>query len=388
MRPLSVVQVISSPWWTGAAEPALQLAVDLDERGHRVRFVCVPGEALEEKAKEEKIPMPEGLDPTRSLNPARVWRFVKGLADLFRRVEADVVHCHLSADHWLSLLAARLARRPVRLIRSVHHPRAAGSNLAYRYLLGRATDAVIAVSHFIADELLNSSGVSPDVLRVVPGGVDTRRFRPATIERRARGREILAIPPNTLLIGIVSRLAADRGFYPLFAAFKAVAEKTPNVQLAVVGKGEFLPRLQERVQALGIADRVDFHGYHEDDLVDVFAAFDIFTLMTPGSEGSCRAVLEAMAMGLPCVVTDRNGLDEVVKDGETARVVPYGEEGMLASAFVNLLSDKVRRISYGREGRERAVKLYARELRAERVERVYMEALDLAPEISAVGEPR
>jgi len=385
VRKLSVVQVVGTPWWSGAGEPALLLASDLAKRGHRVEFVCVPGGRLEEKAEEEGLPPVPGLAPTRSVNPKKAWRFVSGLAALTRRVSADVVHVHLTADHWLAHLALKLARQDARLIRSVHHPRAIGGGLASKYLLARAADALIPVSRYLANLLSKRVAPPPDMVHVVSGGVDLRRFRPADAEARAAGRELLNAPADALLIGTVTRLAADRELCELLAAFRKVAEEAPDVRLAVIGRGEFLPRLKERARELGIRDRVDFHGYRGDDLAEALAALDVFALMSPGSEGTCRAALEAMAMGLPCVVTDKNGLDEIVKAGETARVVPLGAPDaadLMASAFRALLADERLRAAYGRAGRERVERLYDRARRAELVERVYARTLRMEPELN------
>lgn len=382
MRRLSVVQVVGTPWWSGAGAPALSLASDLAKRGHRVEFVCVSGERLEEKAREEGLPPVRGLEPTRSVRPQRIWGFVSGLSSLIRRVNADVVHAHLTADHWLSHMALRWARLGTRLIRSVHHPRAVGGSMASRYLLGHAADALIPVSRHLADLLGRRVRPAPEKVHMVPGGVDLERFRPACAETRAAGRRILNVPPDAPLVGIVTRLAADRGLCGLLAAFQGVAQQMPAARLAVIGRGEFLPRLQARVRELGIQARVDFAGYHGDDLAEVLAALDVFTLASPGSEGTCRAVLEAMAVGLPCVVTDKNGLAEIVEDGKTAEVVPLGAPGAteaMACALKTLLADAPRRLAYGRAGRERAERLYDRARRAELVERVYARTLRTAP---------
>ncbi|MDA1000648.1 MAG: glycosyltransferase, partial [bacterium] len=346
MKPLRIIQVISSSWWTGASEPALQLTSGLARRGHQLHFVCGRGERLEEEANLAGFPPEEGVALTRSLNPIRVLRAVFDLAALFRRVRPDIVHTHLSADHWLCLLAARLTRQPIRLVRTIHHPRVARDSFLTRLLLSRGADAVIAVNDYIRGLLSGQARIPEEKLHTVRGGVDLKRFMPSTIETRAEGREILDTPPNTLLVGIVSRLASDRGHFTLFEAFRRVAEGIPNVRLVVVGKGEFFPQLEARAAELGISDRLDFPGFREIDLVEILAALDVFVLMAPGSEGSCRAVLEAMAMGLPCVVTSRMGLGEVVRAGRTAQVVPPDSPEMLAEALKGFLLSRKRRAAF------------------------------------------
>ena len=379
MRQLNIVQVISSPWWTGAAEPALFLARGLGERGHNVHFVCVPGEELEKRADEDGYPRAEDVDPTRSLNPIRVWQSVGSMAGLIDKTDADIVHAHLSADHWLSFLAIRRARKAPLLVRTVHHPRTVKTSPLNKYLLGKATGAVIGVNNYIAKTLLDKLQVPPGRLHMVRGGVDVERFRPASIESRVNGRDVLELPDKATAIGIVSRLAPDRGIITLLAAFRLLCEKVPNIFLVIIGKGEFLPKIQERVAELGLDERVKFPGYIDEELPDVLSALDLFTLMAPGSEGTSRALLEAMAMGIPCVVTSKDGLDEVVRDAVSAYVVPPDNAGALAAAFQSLIADKGKRIQFGRAGRRRVEQRFHNAYRAEMVENVYAQALGIPP---------
>jgi glycosyltransferase involved in cell wall biosynthesis len=147
----------------------------------------------------------------------------------------------------------------------------------------------------------------------------------------------------------------------------------------IIGKGEYLPTIKERVAELGLNGRVLFPGYIEKELPDVLSALDVFTLMAPGSEGTSRALLEAMAMGLSCAVTSHNGLDEVVRDGVTAYVVPPDNPGALAAALQTLVADKGKRIRFGRAGRQRVERQFHNGYRAEMVENIYAHVLDIAP---------
>ena len=379
MRQLNILQIISSPWWTGAAEPALLLTAGLGKRGHNMQFVCVGGDVLEERADDSGYPRAEGVDPTRSLNPSRVWKSVGALTALINKTNPDIVHAHLTADHWLGLASIRRSKRKPRLVRTVHHPRSAKPGIVNKYLLARATDAVIGVNNYIGGILKNRLQVPPSRIHMVRGGVDIERFRPASIESQVNGRDILESPDKAVLIGIVSRLAPDRGYMTLLDAFGALAPRAPQVRLVIIGKGEYLPTIKERVAELGLNGRVLFPGYIEKELPDVLSALDVFTLMAPGSEGTSRALLEAMAMGLSCAVTSHNGLDEVVRDGVTAYVVPPDNPGALAAAFQTLIADKGKRIRFGRAGRQRVERQFHNGYRAEMVENIYAHVLDIAP---------
>ncbi|MDP6364962.1 MAG: glycosyltransferase family 4 protein [Nitrospinota bacterium] len=378
MRQLKIIQVISSPWWTGPAEPVLFLTDALGKRGHNMHFVCVGGDALEAQAEAAGYPRIEDVDPTRSLSPVRIWGSVGALARLIDKVGADIVHCHLSADHWLSYFAIQRAKDRPRLVRTVHNPRAAKANIFNKYLFNRSTDGVIGVNSHIAGILKNQLQVPAGRLHMVRGGVDIERFRPASIESRVNGRDFLKLPTKATLIGIVSRLASDRGYITLIEAFRLLAVEVPGVHLVIVGKGEYLPAIQERVGSLGLNERVHFPGYIEEELPEVLAGLDIFTLLAPGSEGTCRALLEAMAMGIPCVVTSHNGLDEVVRDVVTSYVVPPNNPGALSAAFKSLVTDKGKRIQFGRAGRQRVERHFYNGYRGEMVENVYAQVLGIS----------
>ncbi|MBT5367400.1 MAG: glycosyltransferase, partial [Nitrospinaceae bacterium] len=97
MRQLKIIQIISSPWWTGAAEPALFLTKGLGDRGHELHFICEAGDNLEKQAKGAGYPRVEDVVPTRSLNPSRVWAAINSLATLIDKVDADIIHTHLSS---------------------------------------------------------------------------------------------------------------------------------------------------------------------------------------------------------------------------------------------------------------------------------------------------
>jgi len=104
---------------------------------------------------------------------------------------------------------------------------------------------------------------------------------------------------------------------------------------------------------------------------------DLFTLMAPGSEGSCRAVLESMAMGLPNVVTNLKGLDEVVLHGKNAFSVPYGDENILVESFKEMIVNKDLRDSFGRKGRTHVERLFHRDYQSKKIETIYKETLNL-----------
>jgi glycosyltransferase involved in cell wall biosynthesis len=116
-------------------------------------------------------------------------------------------------------------------------------------------------------------------------------------------------------------------------------------------------------------------GHWEEDIRDLFALMDVFVLLAPGSEGTGRALLEAMAMGLPSVVANSGGLAEIILEGGSGLVVPPGEPLPLARALIGLLREPERAGQMGAAARKRVEENYALSLLAERTEGWYLERL-------------
>src|SRR5262249_4355265 len=143
-------------------------------RGHRVSFGCIRGDALETHAAAAMLPPVGGLSLERTARPWVLVHDVRALRRLAREGRLQVVHAHLTHDHWLAAVA--LPGLSCRLVRPVHHRRAVRPGPAARWLFSR-TDAVFAASEAIAT-VIRDAGLPARRLAAVPGAVDARRFRP------------------------------------------------------------------------------------------------------------------------------------------------------------------------------------------------------------------
>ena len=378
MKSLNIIQIISSPWWTGASEPVLQLSIGLSDLGHNVDFSCILGEELEKKAEQNNLKVIRKFVPTRKLNPFEIFNFVNSFAKYLDDSKIDIIHTHLTADHWLATFSRIIAKSSPKIIRTIHNSRVSRSSILDNYLLAKSSDKLIAVNRYIKNYLHSNLEIPFQKIDVVQGAVDLEKFNPnKRIENRKNGRKILEVDEESFAIGIVSRLAHDRGYDFLLKGFKKISVDFKKVKLIIIGKGEFLPNIEHKVEQLGLTNSVSFAGYHEEDLVEVLSGLDLFTLMAPGSEGSCRAVLEAMAMGLPNVVTNFKGLDEVVLHGKNAFSVPYGDEKKLVESFKEIIINKELRDSFGRNGRTHVEELFHRDYQSKKIQTIYKETLNL-----------
>jgi hypothetical protein len=207
----------------------------------------------------------------------------------------------------------------------------------------------------------------------VLGAVDLARFRPAAPDPRLRAA--LGLAPGAAGLGAVARVQAHRRFDLLLEAFRRVVAGGLDAELLVVGRGTRLAELaREPAERLGLGRPVVFAGHRGADYPDVLRTIDLLAYLVPGSDGSCRAVLEAAACGIPSVATGRGALPELVVHGETGLVVGEDAES-LAAAIGALLADPARRGALGAAARARAEALFAPERLAERVAALYREAL-------------
>ncbi|MDA8296258.1 MAG: glycosyltransferase [Actinomycetota bacterium] len=196
--------------------------------------------------------------------------------------------------------------------------------------LARVSDALIAVSPEIRDELVDLGVGRASQYHVIPVGLDLAPFVSAKATRHAL-RSRLCVGARTPVIAVVGRLVPIKDHETLFLALREL----PGVHLAIIGDGELRTRLEGRAMALGIADRITFLGWITD-LPDVVAEADVVVLASR-NEGTPLAVIEAMAAGRPVVATDVGGIPHVVQHGESGLLCPPGHPGDLATAIRRLL---------------------------------------------------
>jgi glycosyltransferase involved in cell wall biosynthesis len=363
VRPLRILHVVANRWWTGSADPALDLARALGERGHAVWFACVRGDVLETHVRETGVPLVDGLSLERTVRPWRLLGQIGTLRRALRELRVDVVHAHQTHDHWLAALARR--GTGVRLVRTVHHRRAAHSGPAARWLL-RRTDALIAVSEGIAGRL-RAGGVRAARVSLVPGAVDVKRFAPDADGAAVRAELGLGDAP---VAGCVARMVPGRGHEVLLRATARLRQRLPEARLVLVGRGEHRAVLESLVRELGLGPTVVFAGYRGPDLPAILAALDCAVLLGVGSEESCRAVLEAMAVGRAVVAAPVGAVPEIVVNGGTGWLVEP-EPDAVAARLEAVLRDREAARRLGDAGRRRVETLFTPPRRAALVEAVY-----------------
>lgn len=217
------------------------------------------------------------------------------------------------------------------------------NRLAYR-LLRWLPDAVIAVSEKVRRHAIDVDGINPRCVIVIHNGLD--------LQRRSFHSED-AYPAEQIIVTL-GNIRPIKGHDTLIEAAALVLQHVPAVRFVVAGDvldAEFFVALQNRVNDLGIAERVSFPGLIANP-EHLFRGARIFVLPSR-SEGFSNAILEAMAAALPVVATAVGGNAEAVMHGETGLIVPPNDPAALAQALLELLDHPKVMRSMGQAGRSR-----------------------------------
>ncbi|GAA1707952.1 GDP-mannose-dependent alpha-(1-6)-phosphatidylinositol monomannoside mannosyltransferase [Dietzia cercidiphylli] len=260
----------------------------------------------------------------------------------------------------LAVMAPVLREGPVeRIVASTHGHEVGwsmlpGSRQVLR-LIGESTDAVTYVSDYTRRRFAAAFGPHARLVHQ-PGGVDTARFRPDPVRRRAI-RERYGVADREVIV-CLSRLVPRKGQDALIRSLPEIARRVPGAVLVVVGGGPYRRTLEGLARRHGVSDRVIFTGrIPADEIVDHHRMADVFAMpcRTRGGgldvEGLGIVYLEASACGVPVVAGRSGGAPETVVDGSTGLVVDGTSDGEIVEAVAGLLSDRPRASAMGVRGR-------------------------------------
>jgi len=309
------------------------------------------------------------IERARGLRLRRDRAEVSALRQWFVDRRPQIVHCWHTRDHLLALRARRglLAQSRPCIVRSYRRGEAIPPLPWNRWLFGPGTDGLICVSPGAAERNQRLRRGRPLLGHF--GAVDVERFRPAPVD--VAMRRALDLAREDAVVGIVARIQRHRRFDLLLAAAERLFARLPEARLLIVGRGTHRETLAARPAAQrGISRRIRFAGYRSGDYTRVLHCIDVFTLLVPGSDGTCRAVLEAQACGLPAVTSRRGALPEIVAHGETGLCVDE-DPIALAQAWEEFLHNHARRRRAGRAARHRAEQLWRPEYLAVAVANFY-----------------
>ena len=291
---------------------------------------------------------PQILESRGSFN----WRYLSALVALIRREQVDLVQSHLLGSNVYCSLAGALTGVPV--VATFHGNVDIGAAERFKGLkfriINRGASCTVAVSEALRTDIIHSTPLRASASRVIHNGIDCAAFqRP----RRDELRQRFGWAASDLVIGCLGNIRPAKGYDILLAAAVQMRERVPGVRIVIAGqpgRGDLYDRLQQMRTELGLQETVQFIGFI-DDPAGFLANLDLFMLSSV-TEGFSIATIQAMAAGLPVLVTQSGGPQEIVTHGVNGWMVPPGDPDSLAAAVARLAADPALRTSLAEAGKE------------------------------------
>lgn len=245
----------------------------------------------------------------------------------------DLIHAHQSTPWFYSALSRFLYSAPKLLFEEHgrHYPErySRKKNVVNRVVIQRLTSKVVAVSEDVKKRLAKYEGLSEDCISVIYNGTQPPEI--LQDEKKQAIRKSFGFDEKTFLIGTVGRLDQIKNLPMLLKAIAAGRGKNKTIKCLLVGDGPEREKLTELAAALNIEDDIVFAGYRADATA-LLQCMNLFVLCS-FSEGTSMALLEAMAAGVPAVVTNVGGNPELIRHGENGWVIPSDAEADLAAVI-------------------------------------------------------
>ena len=344
---MRILQLVSCRGWSSDAYWAARVTRELERRGHEVTLGCRRGteRAVVERARAEGVSRVETFEFAGGLRPGADAADVRHLRRAM--AVADVVHVHRGKEHWLAVVAARLAGgRPI--VRTRHIAQAVRPHVGNRWLYGRATQLVVAVTEAIRGQCVAAGLLAPQRIVTLAGGADAEAYQPRPADpvlRRALGGE-----DGRPLVGMVAGLRVMKGHRVVIEAAARLAREGVRPRIVFVGRGAMEGTLREGIAQAGLEGQVTLAGFAAD-VPGTMAALDLALYVPLESDGMSRVVFEYLAAGRPLLASRVGVVPEVLVDGEHAALVPAGDAAALAAALAGLLADPDRRRRLAEAGR-------------------------------------
>lgn len=337
---MRVLHLAAGNRWTGAAAPAFAEVEALRAAGVDAHYAYVGGYKLQAKLAHHDFAHPI-LE--KAQNPIAFRRTLDALDRMIRHHGFDVIHSHLTHDHWLARFSAR--DHDLRIARTFHARRVLRGDVFSRSLLRRTAHVFV-----INDAFRDAPALSGRRVVFTPPPLDLAQFTPDGPDACA----LYGLDAKTKVVTVIGKLSAGRGFEDALRTFAALRPLRENVRMMIVGHGEHRPVLEELVRSLAIENDVIFAGYHEDDLANHYRASDVLLFTARGSDEGHRAVLEAMACAVPVATFPIEGIHALVPHDWIA---PVAEPSSLAALAASMLERDLRKEAAARSrdfGYERA----------------------------------
>ena len=329
----------------GAETLVLALSRDMVERGHSVTIHGLSGGGpLMARAQASSISVAtyEPCSPTAPLRAFYRLNLMRKLYSAFRSAKPAVVHCHNATPTIMGAPSARAAGVPC-IISTRHSVSSHRARLERKFWAsGRFCQKVIGVTEAARKSLSEDPWANSSKLGVIDNGT--------AVPSTQRADNAASIQKDGFTLVTVGRVAPPKNFSGLLDSVAIAAKSVPDLRLWIVGDGELRADLEVKIKELQLEQHVQLLGMRSD-VGYVLAQADLFVLSSV-REGLPIALLEAMALNIPALVTDVGGMPDVVKGAGCGFVVPPADPEAMAEAIVNAAMNRSSLPALGAAGKQ------------------------------------
>ncbi|MBZ5492112.1 MAG: glycosyltransferase [Acidobacteriia bacterium] len=322
----------------------------------------------------QSISVPVYVFPWKRFFHLDAWKAVIALRKLIRTEKVDIVQTYFETSNLWGGLVAKLSgalllssRRDMGILRKARYA------LAYR-LVNRLSDRVLAVSEEVKKFCVDADRIDPEKVSVIYNGVDLKQIAAENSDDNPFADADWAGASH--IIACLANIRRVKGIDTLIQTAQRVCQAFPDAVFIIAGslyERDYAEKMQSMVRQLGLEKNVRLLGFVGDP-VPLLKMSDAFCLLSR-SEGFCNALLEAMACGVPSVVTRVGGNPEAITDGENGFLVPVEDDAAAAERLLTLLEHPERAAQIGQNGRTSVETRFSADVMIQKLIGVYRDLL-------------
>lgn len=332
----AILQVLPALDSGGVERGTLEIAEAIIAAGYRAIVASAGGRLVPDL---EALGARHMRLPLATKSPWAIWRNATALAAIAEAEGVRILHARSRAPAWSALLAAR--RNDTHFVTTYHGTYGEGfaGKRLYNSVMARG-DRVIAISQHIRNHILARHGDVSGRIRLIPRGVDLRRFDPdrVALERITALRAGWSLPDGCPTILLPARLTRWKGQKVLIEALARMPGVVAVLAGDAQGRESYVRELHDLAAAHGVADRIRLPG-HVADMPAALLAADVVVHASIEAEAFGRTVIEAQAMARVVIASDLGGPRETVKDGLTGWLTPPGNAPAMAERIQQVLAE-------------------------------------------------
>ncbi len=367
MQQYKILKVCTSRSWGGMEIHMTRTCDKLRQHGHFIFPVCFPESPIFHQLKRMGFE-PFTLNLKNYFQPIQILKLRK----FVQKNEIELIQADYSRDLWTIVPALAFSRKiPLVLIKHIGTMKAKRDFL-HRWIY-RQVDYIISISKVIQENIIATHPISPEKVGIIYHGVDFDKFR-FDLTIRESTRQMLGIGKEEILIGIIGRLQRAKGYFEFLEMAAALSKRFSHIRFVIIGeasKGEEseADQIKLKIDELQLNDKLILTGYRED-VPALLSAMDIFVFPSH-AEAFGLVLIEAMAMKLPVVTANCDGVLDIVLENRTGELVPPKEVTGLIQAVEKLILDRKLRQIYSENGYNRARDCFSEARMLDQLEGLY-----------------